>query len=199
MVLDLVDALNQLQELGIQPIGVNLDNPFWKEAFLHPREAFGIVIQVAQSAGEWSTDPPDDLPTPRTLQPAEFTSATLVVSNLPAARDLFVDLLGGEIRTTTTTPKGIAIDLVWHNSPLMLRLLGSGENHGDSKVIHDYLGHLPGKLSHLEFSALELPEMNGVPISRDTLVGYISSFNDQSVLITKFAGTPVVIHKTTAS
>ena len=33
------------------PSSVNLANPNWKEAFLHPRNAHGIVIQVAQQAG----------------------------------------------------------------------------------------------------------------------------------------------------
>ena len=28
------------------PIGVNLANPDWKEAFLHTRDAYGIVIRA---------------------------------------------------------------------------------------------------------------------------------------------------------
>ena len=45
-----------MRALGIEPVGVNLGNPNWREAFLHPRNAHGIVIQVAQQAGQlWLT------------------------------------------------------------------------------------------------------------------------------------------------
>ena len=47
---DIEDALDRIQALGLEPVGVNLDNPHWKEAFLHPRSAHGIVIQVARRA-----------------------------------------------------------------------------------------------------------------------------------------------------
>jgi hypothetical protein len=42
---------------GIEPIGVNLANPDWKEAFLHPRNTHGIVIQVAQHRGATAQSP----------------------------------------------------------------------------------------------------------------------------------------------
>ena len=48
LVTDIEDALARIKASGIEPIGVNLANPEWKEAFLHPRNAHGIVIQVAQ-------------------------------------------------------------------------------------------------------------------------------------------------------
>ena len=47
---DIEDALDRIQALGLEPVGVNLGNPHWKEAFLHPRSAHGIVIQVARRA-----------------------------------------------------------------------------------------------------------------------------------------------------
>ena len=40
----------RIRALGIEPVQVNLSDPNWKEAFLHPRSAHGIVIQVAQQA-----------------------------------------------------------------------------------------------------------------------------------------------------
>ena len=36
---DIGDALARIRALGIEPVGVNLTNPHWKEAFLHPRAA----------------------------------------------------------------------------------------------------------------------------------------------------------------
>ena len=38
-------------------------DPMWKEAFLHPRQATGIVVQLAQAAGEWSAPAPEGFPT----------------------------------------------------------------------------------------------------------------------------------------
>ena len=51
MIEDIEDALTLIKASGIEPIGVNLANPDWKEAFLHPRNTHGIVIQVAAQAG----------------------------------------------------------------------------------------------------------------------------------------------------
>ena len=45
LVTDIEDALARIRASGIEPIGVNLANPAWREAFLHPRNAHGIVIQ----------------------------------------------------------------------------------------------------------------------------------------------------------
>lgn len=41
--------------LGIDPIGVRFDTPSWKEMFIHPRHAHGIVVQIAESR---SSHPP---------------------------------------------------------------------------------------------------------------------------------------------
>src|ERR1700761_6477817 len=64
LVTDIEDALARIKASGIDPVGVNLENPAWKEAFLHPRAAHGIVIQVAQQAGSPASAPPRELPQP---------------------------------------------------------------------------------------------------------------------------------------
>jgi len=51
LVTDIDGALARIRASGIEPIGVNLADPRWREAFLHPRDAHGIVIQVARQAG----------------------------------------------------------------------------------------------------------------------------------------------------
>ena len=45
-VTDIEDALTWIKASGIEPIRVNLANPDWKGAFVHPRNAHGIVIQA---------------------------------------------------------------------------------------------------------------------------------------------------------
>ena len=58
IVTDIEATLTRIRALGIEPVQVNLGNPNWKEAFLHPRNAHGIVIQVAQQAGSPRAAPP---------------------------------------------------------------------------------------------------------------------------------------------
>jgi hypothetical protein len=73
-----------------------LDNPGWREAFLHPRDAQGIVIQVAQQAG--SPPPsasPRELPEPGS--PARFDLIEHHVSDLDGAVRLFRDVLDGRL------------------------------------------------------------------------------------------------------
>lgn len=48
-------AIERIRELGYTPTGVFLDDPAWQEVFLHPREAAGVLIQLAHagSMDEW--------------------------------------------------------------------------------------------------------------------------------------------------
>ncbi len=45
---DVVAERARLQGLGIEPVGVNFSGG-WKEMFIHPKDAHGTVIQIAQS------------------------------------------------------------------------------------------------------------------------------------------------------
>jgi methylmalonyl-CoA/ethylmalonyl-CoA epimerase len=47
-VTDIHAALRRLEELGLTATGVNFDNPNWRELFVHPRQGFGALIQLAQ-------------------------------------------------------------------------------------------------------------------------------------------------------
>ena len=64
LVTDTEDALTLMKASGIEPIGVNLANPDWKEAFLHPRNTHGIVIQVAQHRSATAQSPARMVPIP---------------------------------------------------------------------------------------------------------------------------------------
>ncbi len=60
----LAEACARAEARGYDIVGRNERNPYWKEAFLHPRQALGIVIQLAQTARfegprrPWSEAPP---------------------------------------------------------------------------------------------------------------------------------------------
>jgi methylmalonyl-CoA/ethylmalonyl-CoA epimerase len=94
LVTDIEAALARARAAGIEPIGVNLANPGWREAFLHPRSAHGIVIQVAQQSGSPASAPPRGLPEPG--PPASFDLIEYHVGDLDGAVRLFRDVLDGE-------------------------------------------------------------------------------------------------------
>jgi hypothetical protein len=103
---DLVGLLERIDEAGFHPVGVNLDNPFWREAFIHPREAWGTVVQVAQSdvstldfeqdvreygPGVWWPEPPAPA-----ADPAVLRRVVLTTDEMSRTLGLYADILGGE-------------------------------------------------------------------------------------------------------
>jgi len=116
LVTDIEAALARVKASGIEPVGVNLANPDWKEAFLHPRTAHGIVIQVAQQAGSPTSAPPAELPDPG--QPSCLDLIEHHVGDLDGAVRLFRDVLDGQLEAAgagtaeLTWPGGKRIKLV---------------------------------------------------------------------------------------
>jgi methylmalonyl-CoA/ethylmalonyl-CoA epimerase len=117
LVTDIEDTLARIQASGIEPVGVNLANPYWREAFLHPRSAHGIVIQVAQPGGpEPQCAPPRELPEPG--PPARLDLIEHHVGDLDAAVRLFTCILDGRLEAgragtaELTWPGGKRIKLV---------------------------------------------------------------------------------------
>ena len=92
---DIKGAITDARSRGYEPVGIDLRDPNWKEAFLHPKDGPGIVVQLAQAKHEWDTPPPTDFP------PAEYPQATLdyvglAVADIAAAHALFARMLNGE-------------------------------------------------------------------------------------------------------
>ncbi|NUR83191.1 MAG: hypothetical protein HOY71_03795 [Nonomuraea sp.] len=51
---DIDAAVARLTARGYRRYGLNLANPHWREVFLHPKEAHGVLIQLAQpGTREW--------------------------------------------------------------------------------------------------------------------------------------------------
>ena len=46
---DIAGALGELKRRGIPVMMVSVEREEWKEAFIHPRDAHGVLVQVAQS------------------------------------------------------------------------------------------------------------------------------------------------------
>jgi methylmalonyl-CoA/ethylmalonyl-CoA epimerase len=116
LVTDIEDTLARIKAFGIEPVGVSLADPAWREAFLHPRDAHGIVIQVAQEDGTPASPPPRELPEPG--PPARFDLIEHHVSDLDSAVRLFSEVLDAQVEAADawtaelTWPGGKRIRLV---------------------------------------------------------------------------------------
>lgn len=52
---DLVEAVEHLESKGVRVVDVNIENPMWKEAYISPKDAFGVLIQLAEfDEADWA-------------------------------------------------------------------------------------------------------------------------------------------------
>jgi methylmalonyl-CoA/ethylmalonyl-CoA epimerase len=135
IVSDIGATLSRVRALGIEPVGVSLLSATWKEAFLHPRDAHGIVVQVAEQSG-----PPPELDPPAELGPPGPSSLFALVehhvADIESATRLFEEALAGEVVSRDDAVGAPTADLTWPNGA-RLRLVqavqgpeGSGPPHG---------------------------------------------------------------------
>lgn len=143
---DIAASLDAVRAAGYTPVSVDLSDPGWKEAFLHPRQAAGIVVQLAQAAGYWESPAPEGFPTPAD-PPAALTHVTHVVADLEAALGLFAGILGGDVERHRAEGGTRAVTLRWAG-PLALRLVAPAPGTD----LAGFLGRRPGRLHHLAFT-----------------------------------------------
>jgi methylmalonyl-CoA/ethylmalonyl-CoA epimerase len=97
----LPDALEQVGRLGIEPLGGRTTLPFWKEAFLHPKQAaMGTLLQIVQvdrsvTRGFGSPPPPDFPARPGPARGIAWIGLT--TDDLGLARSIFGGVLSGRI------------------------------------------------------------------------------------------------------
>lgn len=152
---DIVGAIALAEEAGYRPVGVDLASDFWKEAFLHPKDAPGVVVQLAQQAegGDWARDAtPDWFPDRRVDRPASLVHVAHAVADLEEGRRLFVGLLGGEPLAEGEAGGIRWVDLRWPG-PGRVRLL-----HGEP--LAPWLDRRAGRVHHLAFA---VDDPAGVP------------------------------------
>ena len=163
---DLPDAVERARAFGIEPVGIDLSHPEWLEAFLHPKHATGVVVQLAQAQQGWASPPPEDYPSARRMRsdgsgpvpPASLLRVCHVVADVDAGLRLFGGLLSGQIDAEGAFDGMRWIDLSWPG-PLAVRLVGPDAN-GPSARIAGWLAGQPGRVHHLAF---EVAEPEGVP------------------------------------
>ena len=98
---DLHAALGRARDHGYEPVGVDERSPSWKEAFLHPKQAQGIVVQLAESHPELEDDDDEERPPfPATgVAPETAKVVGLLLSSRSEERALrqWQSLLGGAL------------------------------------------------------------------------------------------------------
>jgi methylmalonyl-CoA/ethylmalonyl-CoA epimerase len=109
---DIVAAIERFRAAGIEPVNVDLSDPEWKEAFVLPRDAYGTVVQLAETAHQHSRAEllahvaqhgvegrprwwVDSLPA--TGPPARLRRVVLRSADPAGARRMFAGLLDGAV------------------------------------------------------------------------------------------------------
>ncbi|HXQ44475.1 MAG TPA: VOC family protein [Acidimicrobiales bacterium] len=149
---DIEVALGRVVDAGFEPVGVRLEDPQWREAFLHPRQATGVVVQLAQAEFEWISPAPEGFPAGRRAPAAALDHVTHGVRDLDAALTLFQELLGGVVTMPAVGPDGTweFVDVSW-TGPLGLRLVAPTAGADPASWLRTWLGDRPGRVHHLAF------------------------------------------------
>jgi glyoxalase/bleomycin resistance protein/dioxygenase superfamily protein len=138
---DLPATLEAADAAGYPPINVDMRDPYWKEAFLHPKGSAGIVIQLAQSAeGYWETPPPEGFPTTS----APMSSVLRIVHTVADLDDglrLFERLLGGARTGEGSDESSQWVDLAWPG-PGRVRVATPASS---ASPLSEWIGDRPGR------------------------------------------------------
>lgn len=143
---DIHTAIEEATATGYPPVTVNFEDPSWMEAFLHPKAAHGIVVQLAQAdPSEWEEpDPPRSLPAAG--RQADLLRVVHLVADLDAAVGFFSDLLGGVERQPLAPLPGSAAELAWPSGGIVALV-----QPDDGSIEADWLGELTGRIHHVAF------------------------------------------------
>jgi methylmalonyl-CoA/ethylmalonyl-CoA epimerase len=115
----LADAVARARDHGYDVVGESDLDPSWKEAFLHPKTAQGVVVQLAETHPELE---PESVPrydfegVPAvTAEPASFLGLRLSALSAERARLQWETTLGGE----ASEEDGVLV-FRWPDSPLRI-------------------------------------------------------------------------------
>jgi methylmalonyl-CoA/ethylmalonyl-CoA epimerase len=169
---DLAATLAEVRAKGYEPASEDLESPTWKEAFLHPRQCHGIVVQLAQvgpDAGDdhaaddggeadgsdeelWPADDPQIPPPP--APPARLDRLVHLVADADAARALFVDVLGGEPTSEGDSAEGRWTELAWRGGGILRLVRPTG-------AAAAWMGSRIGRLHHVAFTVADPTDVRG--------------------------------------
>lgn len=116
-VADLREACDRATALGYGVVGYKATVPRWKEAFLHPKDALGIVVQIVESPespprGHWRKPPPMPADPPPAVR---LLGLRMRAHSAERARRQWATLLGG----AASVESGAHV-YRWEGSPLRI-------------------------------------------------------------------------------
>lgn len=148
----LTDALARAEKAGYRPVGIDRRERDWQEAFLHPRDIPGVVVQIVETtASMWSTPAPDSWPEPRVTSPARLDHVAHAVGDLDDGLRLFAGLLDGTETARGTWDDTQWVELAWPG-PGRVRLLAPHRATGGAWSLASWLDGRPGRVHHLAFT-----------------------------------------------
>ena len=113
------EACERARARGYDIVAYDASDPEWKTAFLHPKQALGIVVQLAETSGasaprSWT--PPATVAGPP--PPVTVVGLRMRVSSLERARTQWEGILDGQAAEATAAP----LVYRWDGSPMVLRI-----------------------------------------------------------------------------
>ena len=153
---DVPMMLDKVKRAGYTAVGVDVDDDEWQQAFLHPKEAPGVVIQMAHSDHP-EREPIDDLPVPRPRcsTAADLERVVLTVADLERETKLFTGLLSGELDGRGNDELGSYADVVWPNGT-RLRL-----SDPTDAAARQWMGARAGRVHHAFFRVADPTVVTG--------------------------------------
>jgi catechol 2,3-dioxygenase-like lactoylglutathione lyase family enzyme len=129
MVPSLRAVCERARDRGYQIVGYDDSRAHWKEAFLHPKQALGIVVQFAEASGgggtrRWQPPPGPDRPPP---PPVRVLGLRMRAHSRERADRQWCDLLGAELTPGT----GGTLVYRWAGSPMHIAVeIDPGRDEG---------------------------------------------------------------------
>ena len=163
---DLGAALQEAEAAGFTPVGVDLRDPDWKEAFLHPKQACGVVVQLAEASGGWESPPPAGFPSPA-VHPASLDHVAHAVADLEDGLALFAGLLGGTEHGRGEDEGARWVELGWPG-PGRIRVLAPT---APTSPVAAALDGRPGRVFALAFTAPSLAPGPSTVVEPDENLG----------------------------
>jgi methylmalonyl-CoA/ethylmalonyl-CoA epimerase len=120
-VADIVAAAERVRSFGYDVVGYNDESPYWKELFIHPKQALGIVVQLAEEhplpegMPAWNAGWDAPQGPPPAEPPARVVGLRLTARSAEAAQRQWGELLGGRAHAD----RGILV-YEWPDSALRL-------------------------------------------------------------------------------
>ena len=134
------EARDRATSLGYDVVGFDDSHPAWKECFLHPKQAGGIVVQMVQSDPSIESEGFQPFaasytgPASRTVR---LVGARMISRDRERTHRLWVELLGARFSSATDTPgtTGTGAEIFsWSESPLTIRVIYDRESSFEGPV-----------------------------------------------------------------